>query len=140
MSAIGARSVKTTWKYFDRQKIFYPRLHPVLCCAALTLRTIPVAAGVVGDVLVVTLGARRHMPANGGGAAILDGGHDLQLWQVQVTGVVPAIGSTMGAVNIRNLQFGARHGRPIQPEPASRVTSRSSGLVTSWIVLVATFV
>jgi hypothetical protein len=54
--------------------------------------------------------------------------------------VVPAIGSTMGAEDIRDLQFGAEHRGRVYPDPASRLTSRSSGLVTLWIVLVATLV
>jgi len=36
-------------------------------------------------------------------AAILNRRHHLQLRQVQVSGVVPAIGSTMGAEDIRDL-------------------------------------
>ena len=55
-------------------------------------------------------------------------------------GMFTTIGRTMGAKDIRDLQSGARHGRGAYPGPASRRTSRSSGLVTSRIVLVATLV
>ncbi len=49
------------------------------------------------------------MPAEGGGAAGLDGGHHLQLWQVQMSGVLTAVGRTMSAEDFRDLQSGAGH-------------------------------
>ena len=124
----------------DRQQVLDARLHPFPRRGPLALRAMPVAARVVGDVLVTALGAGRHMAAERGGPASLDRGHHLQLRQVQMPGVLMAIGRPMGAEDIRDLQFGAGHRDRDQPEPASRRTSRSSGLVTFWIVLVATLV
>ena len=65
----------------------------------------PVTARVVGDVLVAALGARRHVPAERGGPARLDRGHHPQLRQVQMPGVLMAIGRTMGAEDIRDFQL-----------------------------------
>jgi len=71
---------------------------------------VPVAARVVGDVLVVAFGAASHVTAESRGPAILDRGHDVQLRQVQMPGVLMAIRRTMGAEDIRDLQSGTRHG------------------------------
>lgn len=59
--------------------------------------------------LVTALGANRDMPTKGGGAAVLDGRHHFELRQVQVSGVISAIRSTMGAEDIRDLQLRSRH-------------------------------
>ena len=90
--------------------------------------------------LMIAFGTGSDMPAKGGSAAALNGGHHLQLRQVQMSGVVPAIRRAMGAEDIRNLQLWAGHWVPTYPEPASLRASKSSGLVTSRIVLVATCV
>lgn len=70
------------------------------------------------------------MPTERGGAAILDGRHHFELRQVQVPGMVTAIGSTMGAEDIHcpagdlakpnlprggDLQLWARHSIGISP-------------------------
>lgn len=86
----------------------------------------PVAARVISDVPALThakhvlprngmvaLGAGRNMAAKRSGSTILNGRHHLQLWAVQVPDVVPSIGNTIGAEDIRNLQFWVGHGRPI---------------------------
>ncbi len=59
--------------------------------------------------LMIAFGTGSDMPAKRCGPASLDSRHHLQLRQVKVSGVVPAIGSTMGAEDIRDLQFGAGH-------------------------------
>ena len=58
---------------FHRQQVLSPCLHPVARRRPLTLRTVPVLAGVVGNVMVATLGTARHMPAERLGPAGLDG-------------------------------------------------------------------
>ena len=45
-------------------------------------RAEPIAARVIGDVLMITLGAGRNVTAEGGSPTVLDCGHHLQLWQV----------------------------------------------------------
>ncbi len=55
------------------------------------------------------------MPTKGGGATILDRGHHLQLWKVQMAVICPAIGRPMGAENVRDLQAGAGHHGPSLP-------------------------
>ncbi len=53
---------------------------------------------------MAALRAGRDMPAKGGGAAVLDRGHHLQLQKVQTPSMVPAPGRPMGAEDIRDLQ------------------------------------
>jgi len=60
-------------------------------------------------VLVAAFGASRDMSAKGRSPAILNRGHHFQLWQIQMACVFPAIGSTMRAEDIRDLQFGTGH-------------------------------
>ena len=47
--------------------------------------------------------------ADAGGAAVLDRRHHFELRQVQMSGVLAAIGRPMGAEDIRDLQSGTRH-------------------------------
>ncbi len=61
---------------------------------------------------MAAFGAGRHMAAKGGGATILDGGHHLQLWKVQMAVICPAIGRPVGAEDIRDLQSGSGHEGP----------------------------
>ena len=63
----------------DRQQVLHARQHPVLRRSALTLRAVPIATLVVGDVLMITLGAGRDVTAEGSSATVLNGGHHLQL-------------------------------------------------------------
>jgi hypothetical protein len=48
----------------------------------LTLRAVPIATRVIGNVLMVTFCASRNVTAEGGSPTVLDCGHHLQLWQV----------------------------------------------------------
>jgi hypothetical protein len=54
---------------------------------------------------MVTLCASRNVTAEGCRAAILNRRHHLQLWQVQVPCLFTTIGTTMGAEDVRDLQF-----------------------------------
>ncbi|PYG26282.1 hypothetical protein C8N36_12625 [Pelagimonas varians] len=47
----------------DRQQVFSTRRHPVARRRSLAFGTMPVLAGVIGDMLMIALSARRHMPA-----------------------------------------------------------------------------
>ena len=44
------------------QQVFGPCRHPVARSRSLTLRAMPVLAAIVGDMLVIALGAGCHMP------------------------------------------------------------------------------
>jgi hypothetical protein len=63
----------------------------------------PIATRVIGDVLVAAVCASQHVPAERGGPTSLDRRHHFQLRQVQMSGMVTAIGRPMGAEYIRNL-------------------------------------
>lgn len=58
---------------------------------------------------MTALGARRNMATERSGPTSLNGRHYFELRQVQVSGMVLAIGSTMRVEDIRDLQFGAGH-------------------------------
>ena len=94
---------------FHRQQLGLSRLQPVLGGGALAFGAMAVAAGIVGDVAMAALAAGRDVAAEGGGAAGLDGRHDLQLAKAQMAGPGPAPGRPVGAEDIRDLQSFARH-------------------------------
>src|SRR5271167_1271614 len=57
------------------EKLRLTVLEPLRPCQTLALRTIAIAARVVGDALVAAIAATLNMTAEGGGAAPLDRGH-----------------------------------------------------------------
>ena len=57
----------------DRQQFLPPLPQPLVARSGLTLRAVPVAAGVIRDGLVPAVCARVAMTAEGGGAATRDG-------------------------------------------------------------------
>ena len=61
---------------FHRQEFGLPRGQPVPGRRALAFGAMAVAAGIVGDVAMAAILARRDMAAEGGGAAGLNGRHD----------------------------------------------------------------
>jgi hypothetical protein len=63
----------------DRQQIGLALGEPGAGSRTLALGAVPVAAAVVRDALVAAVGTRLNMTAEGGGAAMLDRGHDLEL-------------------------------------------------------------
>ena len=77
---------------------------PFLCCRALALGAMPIAAGVIGDVRVRALLAARDMPAESRRAAGLDGRHHLELAEAHMAGVGSAPGRPVGAEDVRDLQ------------------------------------
>ncbi len=77
---------------------------------ALALGAMPVAARVVGDVLVGALLATRDMTAERGGAAALDGRHYLELAEAHMACVGAPPGRPEGAEDVRDLQARTRHG------------------------------
>jgi hypothetical protein len=85
-------------------------LQPLGSCATLALRTIAVAAGVVGDALVAAIAALLNMAAKGGGAASLDCAHSAMLGTGQRRSVLNAESRAEAAEHIRHLQPLASHG------------------------------
>jgi hypothetical protein len=68
----------------DRQQIGLPGVEPALGRAALALRAVPVAAGVVRDLIGAAAIAAQDVPTQRRAAALFDGRHDLELAQAQV--------------------------------------------------------
>ena len=118
-----------------RQQIGLPRLEPAPRGAALALRAVPVAAGVVGDLDLLAAFAAQDMSTQRRAAALLDGRHDLELTQAQVTALRLPPGRPVGAEDVGDLQGGAPHGGGLR-----RRASVSSGLITSRSSSVATWV
>jgi len=107
----------------------------------------PVAAGVVGDARVGAVLAARNVSAERRRAAALDRRHRLQLAEAHMSGVGLAPRRSMVAEDIRDLQHWTPHdwtphdraayaGGSFLPDLSG--VRRSSGLMTSRMVLVAT--
>ena len=115
---------------------------PLSRSRSLALRAMPVAAGVVTDDGVAAILASRNMAAKLRRAAGFDSGHRFQLAEAQMPGVGLAPGGAVAAEDIRNLKRGTRHGPGGSDFGSSFFfsirLSRSSGLITLRIVLVAT--
>ena len=69
----------------DREQFLLPSVQPLLACVGLALRAVAVSAGVVRDGLVAAAKALITVPAEGGGAATLDGAEDFELCPRQRT-------------------------------------------------------
>ena len=124
----------------DRQQVGLALGKPCARGGALALRTVPVAAAVVGDALVAAVLAGLDMTAQGGGAAMFDRRHDLELLQAQMPGMGGPVGGAGGTEDVGDLERGA-HAQPAgEISPALNRPSLSSGLVTVRTVRVATLV
>src|SRR6516225_6462910 len=113
---------------------------PSACGCTLAFWAVPVAAAVVGNGRVGAVLAARDMPAKRCCAATLDRRHHPQLVEADMAGIGSAPCGAMAAENIRDLQDRARH---VPRQPGGRISLSlsaicSSGLMTCWIVLVAT--
>ena len=106
-----------------RQQVLGARRHPVARRRSLTLRAVPVLAGVVGDVMVAALGAARHMPAERLGPAGLDRRHHLELGEADMPRIGLPPRRTMGAEDVSDLQLWPGH------RPRALLQPSSQGLV-----------
>ena len=122
----------------NRQQLGFALGQPFLGGNSLALRTVAIAAGVVGDAHVRTILASLDMAAESRGTAALDGRHDLQLREAHLSGVGVAPGRAVAAKDIRQLDCWTRQAVPRSGGRSTSVSSRSSGLVTSPIALMAT--
>jgi hypothetical protein len=66
-------------KVLGRDDSLTALLDPLGLRETLTLRTVPIAAGIVGGCLVSALSADVQVPAQGGGPTALDGCHHFAL-------------------------------------------------------------
>jgi hypothetical protein len=134
----------------NRQQVGFSRGEPRGSGWPLTLRTVPVAARIIGDACRAAVVASLHVAAERLGPARHDRAHHAPLDPPQMTGMYTAIDIAMPAQNIGNLDggpVGAGVGADHHPHPAADhlggVTSsdrRSSGLCVARIVSVATCV
>jgi hypothetical protein len=67
----------------------------------------PVAAAVVGDAAVAAVLTALDMATESGGAASLDGRHDLELAEAEVAGMGRPKGGTVAAEDVGDLERGA---------------------------------
>jgi hypothetical protein len=95
----------------QRQKLGLAFCKPLACSRPLTLRAMPVTAGVVADDGVGAVFASRNMAAKLCRAAGFDGCHRFESPEAQMAGVGLAPSSPMAAEDIRNLKRGTRHSR-----------------------------
>ncbi len=96
-------------------------------------------AAVVGDAAVAAVLAALDVAAQGGGAAGLDGRHDLELGEADVTGMGRPPGGSVTAEDVGDLESGAHGGQPPGPAPSPIWPMiLSSGLVTVRTTRVAT--
>ena len=79
------------------QQIALPRGQPCGSAQALALRTMSVAAGVIGDAAMAAIVTGLHVAAERRRAAALDGGHDAVFNTAQVADMSRAIGIAMAA-------------------------------------------
>jgi len=122
----------------DRQQVSLTCGKPFACRCPLTLGTMPIPAAVVRDATVAAVLAALDMPAEGGGAAILDRRHYLELGQAHVAGIHRTPVRSMNAKDIGDLKRWSHWDQPPGSSPSISSLRCSSGLVTARIVLVAT--
>ena len=102
----------------DRQQFALSILQPLCSRRALTLRTMPIAARVVGDARRAAIVASLDMTAERRRSARRDRAHDAPLGPPHMPGVIAKIGLAMATQDIRDFDCrsiegspGAGHGR-----------------------------
>ena len=98
----------------NRQQLGFTFGEPLLGGRALTLRAVPIAAGVVGDAFVRAVLAALDVAAERCGAAGLDRRHDLQRTEADVAGVGLAPFRAMGSKDVGDLQERPRHAAAVR--------------------------
>ena len=92
-----------------RQQFGLARFEPALGGTGLALRTMAVATGVVGDLNLSAIFTAQHVAAERSTAALLNGAHDLELAETDVSGIGLAPRRTLIAEDVRDLK--GRHRR-----------------------------
>ncbi len=93
----------------DRQQFGLALGEPLPRRRALTLRAMPIAAGVVGDAFMRAVLAALDVSAERGSATGFDRRHDLQLREAHMAGVGLAPCGPVGAKDVGDLQKRPRH-------------------------------
>ena len=86
---------------YSTQEFGLPRSQPLPCRTALALRTMPVAAAVIGDVGMIAVLASHDVAAELRRATALDCAHHLELGKAHMASVG---GSPRGPVNAKNIR------------------------------------
>jgi len=94
----------------DRQQVGLSGFKPTLRGTRLTLRAVPIAAGVVADLLMVAGIAAQCVSPQCRRTALFDGRHSLELTEAQVSGLLLAPCRTVGAEDVGDLQGRPPHG------------------------------
>src|SRR5678816_583435 len=118
-----------------RQQIGLTRLKPTLRGTGLALRTVAIAARVVGDLNLRAALAAQDMSTQRRAAALLDGRHNLELPQAQVRALSLAPSGSMLTEDVGDFQGTASHAK--RPYVGGKI---SNGLTTSRKISVATWV
>ena len=103
-------------------------LEPLGPCEALALRTVPVAARVVGDALMAAIAATLDVTAERRGAATLDRGHGAPPRGRQRRAMLITESRAEVAEHVRHFQPLAGHG-------PSRQAGTRSGTLVSWLAM-----
>src|SRR6516225_3712209 len=128
------RQCEHDMEVWHRQQLRRPRRHPLTRRRALALRTVPVAAAIVGDGRVGTgvVLAAHDVPAEGRRTAALDRAHHLELAEAHVTAVGVTPSGPVVAEDIRDLQGWTGHGEtgvmPAAPPSAASADRAGSSL------------
>jgi L,D-peptidoglycan transpeptidase YkuD (ErfK/YbiS/YcfS/YnhG family) len=93
----------------DREQLGLTVRKPVPRSSGLTLRTMTVAAGIVGDNGMVAVLTTGDMATERCGSTTLDRAHHLELAKAQMTGIGNTPGGSMAAEDVRDLQSWTRH-------------------------------
>ena len=104
----------------NRQQLGVAVLQPSSGGGGLTLGTMAVAAGVVGDARVRAVLAALDMTAERGGATGFDRRHHLQLGEADMAGVGLAPVRAMGVENVGDLKTRPRHGARVRRAASAR--------------------
>src|SRR4051812_34414091 len=109
----------------DRKQIRAACFAPVSTGEGLTLRAVSIAAGVVGNVLMLTTVALLHMPAQRGRAAALESTHDAALAAREVVVMGAPIRRAVAPQHFAKFRSWMGHGATLY---AAGCSSRSRGL------------
>ena len=109
---------------------------PAVACQSLALGTVAVAAGAIAETAVAASVTLFDQTAEGGGAALLDGRHDLALQGGEGLAGLRPEGLSVAAEDVGDLEAGAAH-RSAAERLVGKAGSRSNGLVAeqTWLAV-----